>query len=451
MLNTLIALSLLLPAQGDAGPFHFSGPAAQYLAPGAAVAPVTKGLPFSIVLSEQGAKVGSSEFVLKGTDWKGSADLKLTDLKFTDGTLRGVASLANKAGQSLQGLRLDMVSAIEEYRGKDEKGQEKLFTRAQEYKFDSPLLFGDLLPGEGQGEIEFTVSGLKFSPETTTITLSGVLSGLRHVGAWVPEDGYVPGSLEFAPDGTLYITHYETGEITKLDTARKGKALYDIGSQPTGLARHPSTGDLYSTAISSKIVKVHGSDGKLKREFGENVFENFVNRIRFDRQGRLYVSEEFGGIRRLNGEKLDRKIMKIAGDDVDSRDFDLDGKGVLWIVSETGFYRIDESDQGKKIASVGSWKLGGVQAPTAVRASPEGLIYVGEDESQEGAGNDRIVVFDGQGRFVRVFGRAGKGKKQEGWHPGQVKSVSVIGFAPDGTIHISQGAENGGVQMYKGF
>jgi hypothetical protein len=218
-----------------------------------------------------------------------------------------------------------------------------------------------------------------------------------------------------------------------------------------GFARNPVTGEFYSTLPSSKIIKIYGPDGKFKREIGENLFENFVNRMKFDVKGRLYVAVEFDGIRRLTGGKLDRKIEKSKGVEFEEPDFAPDAQGNVWVTATDGLYFVTERGEVKRIASAGSWKLGAVQAPTHPRLSPDGLLFVAENDLNENATPARISVFDAAGRIVRVFGRAGKARKEEGAHPGQTSGVAEIAFAPDGLIHVSQHAENGGVQMYKAF
>jgi hypothetical protein len=227
MPKALLPLLLLFSSQADPGPYAFVGPMSQYLATGAQVAPVTKGLPFTIVLEGAGDKIAPTSFSLKGEGWKGAAELQFSDLNYADGSLSGTVSLTNKAGAGLQGLRLDVLTATEEYRTKDEKGQEKLATRSQPLRFESPLLFGDLLPGEDQGGIEFRVSNLKFIEDTTKISVSGVLSGLRHVGAWVPQDDYRPSTL--------------SSPSTARSTERTSAPAWSPGTMPRAKAAHSTT------------------------------------------------------------------------------------------------------------------------------------------------------------------------------------------------------------------
>src|SRR4051812_16487659 len=91
LLSALLSPLGLRAQERGAGHFYFAGPLDRLTADGVKVAPVGAGLPFSLVISEAGAKVGPSQFDLKMPG--ASAPLRLTfeGLKFAAGRLTGSA------------------------------------------------------------------------------------------------------------------------------------------------------------------------------------------------------------------------------------------------------------------------------------------------------------------------------------------------------------------------
>jgi len=126
------------------GHFHFAGPMSQFLAEGVTPGAVTSGLPFAVVLSDAGATIAPTTFTLQGEGWDGNATLTLTDAKFANGHLTATVHLTNGTRSALEGLRLDLTGATEEYKAKGAQGNDILKTRAQAVGLGSPLLFGDV-------------------------------------------------------------------------------------------------------------------------------------------------------------------------------------------------------------------------------------------------------------------------------------------------------------------
>src|SRR5438876_8371721 len=198
MKNLIIWLLFLIcaassQAQEGNGHFLFSGQLNQLLSDGARIAPVTSGLPFAILISENGARVSPAQFDLKIPNAAGPVKLEFENLKFTDGRLTGAAKVTNATGAVIEGVRLDVVSVNEDYKTKGTNGVETLLkSRAQPFKLASPLFFGDFAKGDVADSIAFNVSNLKLGVETSKVTVGGVVSGLLHL------------SKVMLPESTLY-------------------------------------------------------------------------------------------------------------------------------------------------------------------------------------------------------------------------------------------------------
>ena len=67
---------------------------------------------------------------------------------------------------------------------------------------------------------------------------------------------------------------------------------------------------------------------------------------------------------------------------------------------------------------------GGLREPRGLSVDPQGNLYVADTK------NSRIVVFDGNGGFVRAFGALGEGD-------GQLKEPCGVAFGPDGLVYVA--------------
>jgi hypothetical protein len=421
-------------------PFHYAGPMSRLLAPGAKLAPVTQGLSFEIVVTKAGG-VGPDVFKLSGQRWRGSANLTFSGLKYEGGTLHGQVSFANSAGTSLQGLRLDIIGASELYRSKDKDGKEITLSRPHGLKSESPVYFGDLLDGESEGAHPIDVSGLDFKDDSIQFTLQGVLSGLRYIDKFHgPGDSAYP-NMDFAA-GHLYGEVYGN-ELFVATPPAEGKAFAQAEDQTTGLAVHPKTGDIYFTQVSNPNIFIVGPSGQKKGQIGESDgIDRFVQRLRFDKSGKLYACGDGGGnIFVIENGKVKKSIDQIADAGLAINNFDVSAEGTVWVTDGTTVRMLRASGQGAKVAGASDWHFGNLQSPFGVRVSPGGLVYVGEEEVEDKDQWDRISVFDAEGRIVRVFGRAGKNppSSEETMHPGQVEAPREIAFGPDGMVYVSSG------------
>jgi hypothetical protein len=417
-------------------PFHYAGPMSKLLAPSAKLAPVTQGLPFEIVVTKGGA-IGPDAFKLAGQGWKGSAKLSFSGLKYGDGSLSGEAALSNNAATSLQGLRLDVVSATELYKGKDKNGDEIVLTRAQDFQVD-PLFFGDLLAGESEGPLAFTVGNLKFQPESVQITIRGLLSGLRYLDIFEGPGGSSYSNMVFA--GSKLYGEVFARELFVSEPPNEPGKFAEGDDQTTGIAVNPKTGDVYFTQVSNFNVYIISPTGAKKGSLAEAAgIEVYAQKPRFDASGRLYLAMDGGGIYVLENGKVKRQMREIAGEGIAINNYDVSADGTIWVTDGTNLRMQPQSGAGKKMADKGDWRFGNVMSPFGVRVNSAGLVFVGEEEMDEKEQWDRVSIFDTQGRIVRVFGRAAKAPLtgEGNYHPGQVEGPREIAFAPDGTAYVS--------------
>lgn len=88
--------------------FRFCGPMSQFMALGKTPAPVTAGLQFAVMLSDNGNAISPNKFELQGDGWNGAINLGLSNLKFASGHLTGDVKIGNGAGAPIEGVRLDI-------------------------------------------------------------------------------------------------------------------------------------------------------------------------------------------------------------------------------------------------------------------------------------------------------------------------------------------------------
>ena len=142
-------------------------------------APASPGLPFSVVLTDKGTTAFPTSFELQDKGWAGSVELRFDGLRFADGELTGKAVLRNGSGKALEGLRLEVVGATEEFQTR-QRGRTLIQTRDQDVSLASPLVFGNLPAGQESAAMSLTVRGINFRPETERVTVRGVLGSAPH-------------------------------------------------------------------------------------------------------------------------------------------------------------------------------------------------------------------------------------------------------------------------------
>jgi len=144
-------------------------------------------------------------------------------------------------------------------------------------------------------------------------------------------------------------------------------------------------------------VQVYSPQGKLVKFWGEGMFKN-PHSIRFDSAGRLWVIDT-----------LSHTV----------RNFSLDGK-VLMTVGTLDKAGEDQTHMNQ---------------PNDVAFAPNGDLYV-----SDGYGNDRVVVFDKNGKFVRTWGKLGTG-------PGELSQPHSIALDSKGRVYVAD-RNNSRIQIF---
>lgn len=248
-------------------------------------------------------------------------------------------------------------------------------------------------------------------------------------------------AVEIDADGNVMVFH--RGRHSILVFSPGGKLLRSFGDgfyDSTHFLRRAPDGRLWTTDNKNHTVLAWDASGKVLRTYGERNVPGKDKRhfdrptdIAFGAGGSLFVADGYGNSR----------IAK----------FDAAGQFLL--------------EWGQKGTGEGDFDL-----PHAIRIDSRGLVYVGDRE------NDRIQVFDQQGRYLRQFGgfapfglhidtddtlyvadgRANQiihmtleGTVLEAWggkgsEPGNFNLPHGIVVAPDGAIYV---AEVGGKRVQK--
>jgi hypothetical protein len=448
----LLALSLPCAAQDNArGHFHFAGPMSRFLPEGGTPAPVTSGLPFAVTLTDKGATIAPASFELQGKNWGGAAKLTFEGLKFDAGHLTGTVKIKNDSGSVLEGVRLDITGATEEYKAKDAGGSEGTKTRPQAVKLDSPLLFGDVPKGDDADSAALDVSGIAFAPETTKVTVSGVLSGLYYLGAFTGNgDNCVPVSLDVDAKGRVYFADRNQSAVYRAEADGKNvTAVAKLPAEAGSIAIDPTSGDIWATFINGHKF-LHYSPGGDDKE-GSIEVDKWPGHMRFDRSGNFYAATEDFLNRFKNGKPAWQTNQ--IGDYTFNSDpvFDIDRDGSLWIAANDTLYRLDsKGENGRRVVIGPNWYLGRLNSPKNVRVDAQGDVYVIEGKSETEYA--RISVFDKNGRIIRAFGRGAKEPLQEGLQPGQIAEDTYdIAFGLDGRVYVAHEDPSHAILMFQPF
>ena len=126
----------------------------------------------------------------------------------------------------------------------------------------------------------------------------------------------------------------------------------------------------------------------------------------------------------------------------------LDTKGNLWVTdaggaSGKGHQVLKFNPQGKVVLALGKAGVSGAgtdtfNQPTDVAISPSGEIFVADGHRNSGTGapgNNRIVRFSKEGKFLGAFGRTGSG-------PGELREPHSIAFDSRGRLFVADRINN---------
>lgn len=164
----------------------------------------------------------------------------------------------------------------------------------------------------------------------------------------------------------------------------------------SGLAIAPD-GNIWTFNRGKIPVQVYTPQGKLVKHWGEGMFRN-PHTVRFDREGNLWV--------------IDTQSHTV-------RKFSADGKPLM---------TIGTPDQAGEDPTH-------MNQPNDVAFAPNGNIYV-----SDGYGNDRVAVFDRNGKFVRAWGKLGTG-------PGEFSQPHSIAVDSRSRVYVAD-RNNSRIQVF---
>ena len=469
LLIAVVVLALCVPCFAQPHHFHFAGPMSQFLAEGCAPGAVTGGLPWAVVLTDAGATItpNPATFTLTAPGWEGTATLTLADAKFAGGHLTATIKLSNMTSAPLEGLRLDLTGATEEYKAKDDKGNDILKTRAQAVTIASPILLGDVAKKDDADQQPLDASTIAFQPETTRITVSGVISGLYYAGAIAtPADSGTACDVDFDAQGRLYFLLTQDLHIYRCDADGHNITVAatlpeDLVNSPGNLTVDPMTGGMFASSHTVYRFGAGGNYQGLMPPAGapdKDATQGFVGTLRFDPQGRMYLADEGTLACYSDNQRI------WTADHVGEHEFhspilfDVDGSGNFWVAGFDAheLYELGRRGvNGKVIATGPDWHLGRIISPWAVRADARGNVYVIEGESTEDQKQEamRVSVFDSAGQIVRVFGHGDRvPAEQDGVLVGQVIGLARdLAFGLDGRVYIANNYAGAPILIFRPF
>jgi sugar lactone lactonase YvrE len=458
LLLALLAFFLLAPAaHPENAPYLFSGPLPSLLAPGAAAAANTAGLPFEIKITAGGRKVEGGSFALTVPDAQKPFRLTLDGAAFAAGKLTAKAIIGNSSGAALEGLRLDLVQATETYTKKDAEGKVTTETRPQKVAAE-PLHFGDLDVNETSDALPLVATGLAFGAETAQIVVRGVVSGLRYEKTVANPTACGSGEIDVDDQGNIYLSDTCGQRIARLTPAGEISG-FELPNQAKGAARDPASGRLAATYANYPEIRIIGAESQVLGTIGEaQGIDTWPDFLRFDAQGKLWV-EASATIRRFSSTgKLEQRIASIAGTDLDSiLSFDIAPDGTLWVVSAGALWRLPaDGKAGARLVGPGL-RPGELTAPVAPRAAPDGSVWVIEASDATHGAPERVSVFDREGRLIRIFGRGARAALPtfpDAYHEAQLFLGTDLAFGPENRVYIASqrpGANGEYVMVFRRF
>jgi hypothetical protein len=438
MISAMI-LSAALWAHSADDPNNYTGRMIDLLNEGSTWGMPTSGLPITIVI-DGGGKVGPTEFKLKGPKWASEAPLKLGGLAFADGALTGTVAFENKSGLALSGVRFDIISATERYKGKNDKGEEVELTRTQNVAEESPILFGDMLKGAGDGPFPIKAAGLAWNPETVSISVSGKLSGLAF--RRILFDDHFGSTLAIDRKGRLLIGSGRQPGIYRADPDKGSVDLIASTPEPcVVIGSNPSDGSIGATWLNSHVFQTYTEGGDAKETFEEGDVDgmrSWPSMMRFDGKGTMYAG--FGStVAQFNGSRPSFILDKMGAFEFGgSPRWDVAADGTLYIGMEDGrLFKFDPGGKNGRLLVQGpSSNLGRLFQVGALRVDPNNQVWVFEPNF--GDFHQRASVYDANGKLVWVFGRGGPTWSDVELYDAQLPASTMsFAVAGDGRVFIS--------------
>lgn len=149
-----------------------------------------------------------------------------------------------------------------------------------------------------------------------------------------------------------------------------------------------------------------GADGKVVKAFGGGMFI-WPHGLAVDREGNVWVTEAVATNRIPKGDKRGHIVVK----------FSPAGKVLLTL----GTPGVEGSGPGQ------------FTSPSDVVVSPEGDVFVADGHGENG--NNRIVKFSKDGKFVKAWGKSG-------WGPGEFHSIHAIAMDSRGRVFVGDRGNN---------
>lgn len=450
MLSVLCAYLLAFSSQAQPS-FSFVGSMDSLLVSGKTAGPVSNGLPFQIVLSESGTKLSGTEFNLTPHGTDKTLKLSFPGLTYASGDLKGAAEINNSVGSSIQGVRVDITSAIETYKAKDDQGKDVEKTRTVSIVAPSPLYFGDLADGESNGQIPFNLDGLKFNPATISIKVNGVVSGVRFDRSFTVPTVAADGQIDIDNKDRIYLSSTADDCVARIDN--DGKNLVELCKLPDqckGMAVNPVTGEIAANCGNHSTIYFFDANGTMTGSLADGVLDGYSDFQRYDLKGHLWtnVGSAYWGFD--TSHKVTARVQKFGDFDITGGRFDVEPDGTMFSATEDSILYRKPDGTGGIFAKGNGDKLGQLFGVISVRYAPDGLVYVVEN----GANNvtlGTITVFTPSGSVVRAFGRGAKKAMDnfpDGIWPSQLFNPSDIAFGRDGRIYVnSQNREDNGPKI----
>ena len=455
----LIAFTTALLLRQEAASFSTVGPMSSLMPEGKAAASVSGGLSFAVTLSDGGKTISSGAFDLKVRGTDGTIHVSLDSLALSGGVLSGKASVSDVGRTPLEGLRVDLAGVVESYKAKDAQGKEIVLARGQAASIPSPLHFGDLKPGEDAGPLSLAVSGIRFLPETTAVTVRCVVTGLAYTGMVEAKGVRYGGEIATDAKGRIYLG----------DTVANGvQRMNADGSEVTLAAKLPDQCQHVAVDLKSgEIAAICGNHGKVfrftpggedKDALDESVgFEGYGGTIRYDAKGSLWTLLD--GVSRFGSDRKSNLRIPKAGDyDLDSSTrFDVGADGTVFALTSGSILRVSpDGKTAKRIVSGPGVKPGQIENASTVRLTPQGTFLVLEGQGDEPKFALRISEFDREGRLVRVFGRGARAAmpSSDEVNEGQPLGASDLMVGVDGRLYVNAtkaGSDDAQVLTYVRF
>lgn len=451
----MLAAGWMQPADDS---FAYSGRIAQFASERAVVAPPSGGIGFTLTIDASGKVVPEAKYALSRPSWNGEASLVLTGMAYEGGSLTGSFQISNASLTVLEGIRVDWVDLVERYKGKDAEGKEVVLTRSKALASDGPWLTADLQPKQSSHVQTFKVSGIVLAPETVDVTLRGSVSGMALVGHLNVNGGEDLFALDFDGRGRLYVTSNANGAIYRMNPDGSGLSTFaTLPGGSTSIAVNRSSGEVIAHSWNADRLfrfSATGQDAEgLMQDDEVPGLGGWAWSGRYARDGSLFCV--FGGtLSKMAGKKPAFVLEGVGAFKFEEALFyDFGPDGTIWIGTGSTVFRVPADGKGGTRPIIGpSLKLGNVAGITALRCDAAGNVYVAERQDAEHYA--RISVFDGQGRFIRVFGR-GDSKppvNDEEIRTGQIHTqVRSMAFGPDGRLYYSHGHLDQPIVVFEPF